>query len=111
MVNLIIDGKNVTAKKDMAVLEAARAAGLISPPCARMNQYRVPVPAGSASWKLKKGNRTRIVTSCLYAVEEGLIVDTKSERVKNVRRLVMELLLARLPRIRSFTKTGQRAWC
>jgi NADH dehydrogenase/NADH:ubiquinone oxidoreductase subunit G len=30
-------------------------------------------------------------------VEEGLIVDTKSERVQNVRRLVMELLLARCP--------------
>src|SRR5664280_3758907 len=47
--------------------------------------------------EIKKGNRTRIVTSCLYGVEEGLIVDTKSERVKNVRRLVMELLLARCP--------------
>jgi len=47
--------------------------------------------------EIKKGSRTRIVTSCLYAAEEGLIVNTKSDRVLNVRRLVVELLLARCP--------------
>ena len=62
-----------------------------------MKPFHVPAPAGFAWWKLKKEIRTRIVTSCLYAAEEGLIVDTKSERVLNVRRLVMELLLARCP--------------
>ena len=62
-----------------------------------MKPFHVPAPAGFVWWKLKKEIRTRIVTSCLYAAEEGLIVDTKSERVLNVRRLVMELLLARCP--------------
>jgi NADH dehydrogenase/NADH:ubiquinone oxidoreductase subunit G len=97
MINLIIDGKNVTAKKDTAVLEAARAAGINIPTlCAHESVSR----SGACRLcvvEIKKGSRTRIVTSCLYAVEEGLIVDTKSERVQNVRRLVMELLLARCP--------------
>jgi NADH dehydrogenase/NADH:ubiquinone oxidoreductase subunit G len=97
MVNLIIDGKNVTAKKDTTVLEAARAAGINIPTlCAHESVSR----SGACRLcvvEIKKGSRARIVTSCLYAVEEGLIVDTKSERVQNVRRLVMELLLARCP--------------
>jgi len=97
MVNLIIDGKNVTAKKDAAVLEAARAAGINIPTlCAHESVSR----SGACRLcvvEIKKGSRTRIVTSCLYTVEEGLIVNTKSERVQNVRSLVMELLLARCP--------------
>jgi bidirectional [NiFe] hydrogenase diaphorase subunit len=98
MVNLIIDGKNVTAKKDTMVLEAARSVGVDIPTlCAHEAVSR----AGSCRLcvvEIKKGNRTRIVTSCLYPVEEGLIVSTKTERVLNVRRLVLELLLARCPR-------------
>ena len=97
MINLIIDGKNVMAKKDTAVLETARAAGINIPTlCAHESVSR----SGACRLcvvEIKKGSRTRIVTSCLYAVEEGLIVNTKSERVLNVRRLVMELLLARCP--------------
>jgi len=80
------------------VLEAARAAGIEIPTlCAHESISR----SGSCRLcvvEIKKGNRTRIVTSCLYGVEEGLVVDTKSERVLNVRRLVLELLLARCPR-------------
>jgi NADH dehydrogenase/NADH:ubiquinone oxidoreductase subunit G len=41
--------------------------------------------------------RKRLVTACLYPVEEGLAVKTDTERVKNVRRMVIELLLARCP--------------
>ncbi|MBE0559065.1 MAG: 4Fe-4S binding protein, partial [Proteobacteria bacterium] len=37
------------------------------------------------------------VTSCLYPVAEGLVVDTKSDRVLAARRLVLQLLLARCP--------------
>jgi NADH dehydrogenase/NADH:ubiquinone oxidoreductase subunit G len=97
MVNLIIDGKNVTAKKDTAVLEAARAAGINIPTLCAHESISRSGACRLCVVEIKKGSRTRIVTSCLYTVEEGLIVDTKSERVLNVRRLVMELLLARCP--------------
>jgi len=111
MINLIIDGKNVTAKKDTAVLEAARAAGINIPTlCAHESVSR----SGACRLcvvEIKKGNRTRIVTSCLYNVEEGLIVDTKSERVAKCPPPGDGIVAGALPRIRSPTKTGQRAWC
>ena len=97
MVNLIIDSKNVTAKEDTAVLEAARATGIHIPTLCAHEAVSRSGACRLCVVEIKKGNRTRIVTSCLYAVEDGLIVDTKSERVLNVRRLVMELLLARCP--------------
>jgi bidirectional [NiFe] hydrogenase diaphorase subunit len=98
MVNLIIDSKQISAQEGTMVLEAARAAGIDIPTlCAHESVSR----SGSCRLcvvEIKKGNRTKIVTSCLYGVEEGLVVDTKSERVLNVRRLVLQLLLARCPR-------------
>ena len=97
MVNLIIDGKNITAKEDTMLLEAIRGAGISIPTLCAHEAVSRSGACRLCVVEIKKGNRTRIVTSCLYAAEEGLIVDTKSERVLNVRRLVMELLLARCP--------------
>ena len=40
---------------------------------------------------------SKMVVSCLFPVEDGIIVSTKSERVMNTRRVVIDLLLARCP--------------
>lgn len=97
MVNFTVDGKNISTPKGTMLLEAIRGAGISIPSlCAHESVSR----SGACRLcvvEIKKGNRTRIVTSCLYAAEDGLIVDTKSDRVQNVRRLVMQLLLARCP--------------
>jgi coenzyme F420-reducing hydrogenase beta subunit len=44
--------------------------------------------------------RKRIVTSCNYPVEEGLTVATKSEKVIATRRMLLELLAARCPKVK-----------
>jgi NADH dehydrogenase/NADH:ubiquinone oxidoreductase subunit G len=41
--------------------------------------------------------RTRLVNSCTYPVEEGLVVQTLSEKVLASRSMVLELLLAQAP--------------
>jgi len=79
------------------LLEAIRSAGISIPSLCAHEAVSRSGACRLCVVEIKKGNRTRIVTSCLYAVEEGLIVNTKSDRVLNVRRLVMELLLARCP--------------
>jgi len=97
MVNFTVDGKNISAPEGTMLLEAIRDAGISIPTlCAHESVSR----SGACRLcvvEIKKGNRSRIVTSCLYAAEEGLMVNTQSDRVLNVRRLVMELLLARCP--------------
>ncbi|HPC84866.1 MAG TPA: 2Fe-2S iron-sulfur cluster-binding protein [Smithellaceae bacterium] len=97
MVNMMIDGKKVSAPKGTMLLESIRGAGVSIPTLCAHEAISRSGACRLCVVEIKKGNRTRIVTSCLYGVEEGLIVDTKSERVLNVRRLVMELLLARCP--------------
>jgi predicted molibdopterin-dependent oxidoreductase YjgC len=47
--------------------------------------------------EITQGDRTRLVTSCLYQIEDGLQVSTRSEDVLKVRRGLVELLLSRCP--------------
>ncbi|MBA4395915.1 MAG: (2Fe-2S)-binding protein [Syntrophus sp. (in: bacteria)] len=97
MVNIVIDGKNIEAEKGATVLAVARENGIEIP---TLCSHASVDPSGGCRMcvvEVVKGGRTRIVTSCIYQVEDGLVVDTKSERVLDVRRLVLQLLLARCP--------------
>jgi bidirectional [NiFe] hydrogenase diaphorase subunit len=97
MVSFIIDGKKVEAEAGATVLQVARKYGIVIP---TLCCHESVAPSGACRLcvvEVKKGKRTRIVTSCLYPVDEGIVVETKTDRVVNVRRLVMQLLMARCP--------------
>ena len=49
-------------------------------------------PAACAWSKSRSGGRTRLVASCLYNVEEGLSVQTETDKVKRIRSMIIELL-------------------
>jgi NADH dehydrogenase/NADH:ubiquinone oxidoreductase subunit G len=44
-----------------------------------------------------EGARAKLVSSCTYPAEEGLVVRTASSRVVRARKMVLELLLASCP--------------
>lgn len=97
MINLTINNKKIEAEAGQTILEVARENGIVIP---TLCSHESLEPSGACRLcvvEAKQGKRTRIVTSCLYPVIEDLIVDTKSERVLEVRRLVLQLLLARCP--------------
>jgi len=47
--------------------------------------------------EIGSGENTKLVTSCTFPVEEGLIVRTASKRVVNARKMILELLIAQCP--------------
>jgi len=47
--------------------------------------------------EIGEGARAKLVSSCTYPVEEGLLVRTASRRVLRARRMILELLLASCP--------------
>jgi bidirectional [NiFe] hydrogenase diaphorase subunit len=47
--------------------------------------------------EIGKEPKSKLVSSCTYPVEEGLVVRTASKRVLRARRMVIELLLASCP--------------
>jgi NADH dehydrogenase/NADH:ubiquinone oxidoreductase subunit G len=97
MINLTIDNRKIEAEAGRFILDVARENGIVIPTLCAHESIE---PTGSCRLcvvEAKQGKRTRIVTSCLYPVAEGMTVDTKSERVMAVRRFVLQLLLARCP--------------
>jgi len=97
MVTLTIDGREVQAEEGKSILEVARDNNIYIP---SLCHHEGVVPYGACRLcmvEIVSRGRERLVASCLYPVEGGLVVKTDSPRVSHVRRMVMELLLARCP--------------
>ena len=97
MVTLTIDGRQVQAETGKTVLETASDNNIYIP---TLCHHEAVAPYGACRLclvEITRGGRERLVASCLYPVEEGLIIKTDSPRIANVRRMVTELLLARCP--------------
>ncbi len=97
-INLTIDGLAVKSLPGLSLLVAAREHGIDIPTLCYHDDLK---PEGHCRLCVVEiGHQpglTRLVNSCTYPVEEGLMVQTQSERVLASRRLVLELLLAQAP--------------
>ncbi len=96
-VTMTINGREVTAPAGSTVLEAARDANIDIPTLCHNEELN---PYGSCRLclvEITHKKRTRMVVSCIYEVADGLEVQTDTEAVVNVRRLVVDLLTARNP--------------
>ena len=98
MAALTIDGREVQAEEGTTILDVATANNIYIPSlCA----HEGVEPYGACRLCVvevtTKRGRQRLVASCLYPVEDGLVVRTNSERIANNRKVLMELLLARCP--------------
>jgi len=93
----IMNGKAMRAPAGSTVLRAAREAGIDIPAVCAHDALQ---PYGACRLCIveirEKGRkRWRVVASCLYPVKEGLEVRTDTEKIRKLRRLLLELLLAR----------------
>jgi len=94
---LQIDGKEVSAKKGMTLLEAARSAGISIPTLCAHEKLE---PFGGCRLclvELESRGWIKLVVSCVYPVEKNLVVRTRSEKVDRIRKMILQLLLAHAP--------------
>ncbi len=92
-----IDGEKVKAKPDMTVLEAAQDAGIFIPTLCHHEKLE---PFGGCRLcivEVEVNGWTKLVVSCVYPVEEGIIVRTRSKKVDRIRKTIIELLMAHAP--------------
>jgi len=95
-----IDGRRVEATVGEYLLAVAKREGVHIP---TLCHHEAVEPTGACRLCLVEVTRpqwkgwSKLVTACLYPVEEGLSVRTNSERVRKTRKEVLELLLARSP--------------
>jgi len=97
MLTLTIDDQKISVKPGTTVLEAAEKLGIYIP---TLCHHESLLPYGGCRLcvvEIDRGGAAEITASCTHRVEEGLTVKTSTERVRKVRRLVLELLLAEAP--------------
>jgi NADH dehydrogenase/NADH:ubiquinone oxidoreductase subunit G len=97
MINLTINGLLVQVEKGTTVLEAARFLGFPIPTLC-YNEGLSPYGACRLCVvEIGKGEKAKLVSSCTYPADEGLVVRTASARVIRARKMILELLLASCP--------------
>jgi len=108
MPTILIDGKKIKAKYGDTILDVARANNIYIPTLC-VNDALAPYGACRLCMvEVTRRGRTRLVASCLYPVQEDLEVKTDSDRIRNVRQMVMELLLARCPKDKKVRSLAQK---
>jgi len=94
---LQIDGQEVRAQEGMTILEAARAVGINIPTLCYHEKLEPYGGCRLCIVELGAGERKKIVVSCVYLVEEGLVVSTRSDKIDRMRKMIIELYLAHAP--------------
>jgi NADH dehydrogenase/NADH:ubiquinone oxidoreductase subunit G len=92
-----IDGKEVKATEGMTILEAAQSVGISIPTLCHHEKLE---PFGACRLcivKVQVGNWSKHVVSCVYPVEENLVVTTRSKKIDKIRKMILELQLAHAP--------------
>lgn len=107
MLHLTIDDRLVGVPRGYTLLQAARENGI---PIPTLCFHEALLPYGACRLCLVElvGSRgSRLVASCAYPCEDGLVVRTASDLVVSARRTVVELLMAtgaHLPVVRALAQ-------
>ncbi len=94
---LTIDGKEVRAKQDMTLLEAARSVGISIPTLCHHDKLEPYGGCRLCIVEVESRGSKRMVVSCVYPVEKNIIVTTRSEKIDRIRKMILELQLAHAP--------------
>jgi len=92
MVNLTIDGKQVTVSKQATIYQAAEQAGIKIPILCYAKKL-FPYGACRVCLVEVEQMKGRLIPSCTTPVTEGMVVTTMSDEIRKVRRTVLEFLL------------------
>lgn len=92
MVNLKIDGFDVSVPEGTTIMQAAAAAGIDIPRLCYLKGVNEISACKVCVVEIQGQNR--VVTSCTTPVQEGLVVYTNSPKARSVRRTNVELILS-----------------
>ncbi|HUT97081.1 MAG TPA: 2Fe-2S iron-sulfur cluster-binding protein, partial [Dehalococcoidales bacterium] len=104
VVHLTVDDKEIAVSNGKTILEAVeRMHGIGNIPA--LCHHPAVKPYGACRICTVEvsedgGDRFKFVAACLYPVKEGLIVKTQTEKIKKLRKGIIELLLARCPNVK-----------
>jgi bidirectional [NiFe] hydrogenase diaphorase subunit len=107
LLHFAINGQSVQAREGWTILETARQNGIkiptlcFHPAVAAIGSCRLCVV------EIFQNGRSRVAASCITPVQGGVEVLTDSEEVQNIRRWVLEMLLANCPASRQIRELAK----
>jgi len=96
-VAIIIDGQRVQIDRGAPIIDAARKAGIFIPTLCYHEAIKAYGSCRLCMVEVIQNRQSRLVTSCNFPAEGGMEVFTDTPRVRKIRRVIVELLLARCP--------------
>ncbi len=92
MVNLMIDGKQISVKENTTIMEAAAQNGIPIPKLCYLKGINEIAACRVCVVELE--GKEKLITSCNNVAEEGMVIYTNSPKVRRHRRTNVELILS-----------------
>lgn len=97
LVNVIIDDQKIEVENNLTIIEAAKKLNIDIP---SLCYHKDLLPYGACRIcmvEIEIKGRSRLVASCGYYVQDGLIVKTSSERIEKSQKILTELYYGIIP--------------
>ena len=92
MVNLTIDGRQISVEENTTIMEAARSVGIQIPSLCYLKDINEIGACRVCVVELE--GKDRLITACNNICEEGMVIYTNSPKVRKDRRTTVELILS-----------------
>jgi len=96
-VTITVEGKPVQIEKGKPIIEGARELGIFIPTLCYHEALKGYGACRLCIVEVVKNKKSRLVTSCNYPAEEGLEIFPNSRKPLEIRKMIVQLLLARSP--------------
>jgi len=109
MINVTIDGKRLEVEPETTILDAAKEAGIGIP---SLCSHPMLEPYGACricTVEINERGRDKMVTACNYPIRGEMHVQTGSERVLQLRKTLLEMMVARWPNVPRIKGMAKRA--
>lgn len=93
-VNIVMDGKKIQIAKGSTLMQAAKKLGIHIPTLCYHEKIKPHGACRLCIVEIERKGKSKIVASCAFPVEEGLIVHTESPKVEQIRKNLVELYMA-----------------
>ncbi len=97
MIDLKINGIPVSIDSGLTILEVANFFGIPIPTLCHVETLPSYGACRLCVVEIGEGAKSKLVTSCTYPAEDGMVIRTASNRVLRARKIILELLLSTCP--------------